>query len=829
MSYTNVVSPLTSFIGRRQEIVAVKQLLAQARLLTLTGAGGCGKTRLAVQTALELAEADVFVDGVWWIELASLSDATFVPQSVARALGVSGAPDQPLIETLASFLKTRHLLLVIDNCEHLLKACAQLVETMLLAAPDVRILATSREPLAVAGETIWLTPSLSTPDPEHLSRPPADLLSDLAEYDAIHLFVERAASVRPTFALTRHNAAAVTRTCHRLDGIPLAIELAAARVNVLTVDQIAARLDNCMTLLASGSRTALLPRHRTLRATIDWSHDLLPDEERTLFRRLSALAGGFTLEAAEAICAEGGLAHEEILDVLSHLVNKSLVVAETEERSEARYRLLEPIRQYAWEQLVESGEEALVRERHLNWFLALAEQAEAEWRGPSQKALLDQLETEHDNLRAALEWSNTDEDKTEARLRLAGALSWFWNVRGYLSEGRRWLEDALTRTEESAGRTLARAKALYGAGVLAFTQGDYVVARPRLEESVTIWQERGDQRGLAHSLVHVGLVALRQGDYASAHSRLEESRALFEEVEDQWGVALALNHLGNLASRQRDYAAAHSLLTGALALCRAVGDKRLTATSLNNLGEVARCEDDDERASVLYEEALALRRELNDKSGIATTLHNLGHVLQHQRDHKKAAALLEESLAVYQEVGDKRGLGLCLAGLAGIAMQTSLGSSARYDEDLRRAVQLFGAADGLLNGISASLAPADRAEYDRNVATLRFQLGEAAYAAAWAEGRAMTLEQAIAEARMPAPVDLPPPSTLRHQPLLEPLTDRELEALRLVAEGLSDRQIAERMTVVVGTVKRHLNNVYGKLGVHRRTEAVARARELGLL
>jgi predicted ATPase len=389
----NLPSELSSFVGREKELSEVKRLLADTRLLTLTGSGGCGKTRLALAAATDLLEE--FEEGVWMVELAPLADPALVPQAVASTLGVREQPGRSPTETLSDYLSSKQVLLVLDNCEHLIEACAVLAEALLHSCPELRILATSREALGITGEVAWLVPSLSLPDLRHLPE-----IESLPRYESARLFVERTTAVKPTFALTERNATAVAQVCYRLDGIPLAIELAAARAKVLSVEQISERLDDCFRLLAAGSRTAM-PRHRTLHATMDWSHDLLPDEEQTLFRRLSVFAGGFTLEAAESVCAGKDLQRDEVLELLSHLVDKSLV-AVWEKDGETRYRLLETVRQYGREKLSESGEEGHLWERHAGYYLALAAKAEPELKGAGQVEWLQRFEWEHDNLRAAI-------------------------------------------------------------------------------------------------------------------------------------------------------------------------------------------------------------------------------------------------------------------------------------------------------------------------------------------------------------------------------------------------------------------------------------------
>jgi predicted ATPase/class 3 adenylate cyclase len=452
----NLPRQLTSFIGRDGEMAEIKQLLSKTALLTLTGAGGCGKTRLALQVAADVLEE--FEEGVWLVELAALADSTLVPQTVAAALGVREEPGRPLTETLIDYLRPRQVLLLLDNCEHLLSASAQLADTSLRACPRLRVLVTSREGLGIAGETTYRVPSLSLPDLQHL--PPVAALS---QFEATRLFVDRAAAAVPSFTLNEQNAPSVAEVCYRLDGIPLAIELAAARVKALPVEQITRRLDDRFRLLTGGSRAAL-PRQQTLRATIDWSYDLLSEAERMLLRRLSVFAGGWTLEAAEAVGAGEGINDDEVQELLTTLVEKSLVLYE-EQRGEARYRLLETVRQYSRERLLESGEMQVVCSRHASFYLNFAEQAEPELRRSDQVGWLNRLDVEHDNLRAALEWSLLGDNQGEVGLRLAGALWWFWLVRSHFTEGRNWLDAAVSRAVDAPAPD--QVKVLNGAAYLA--------------------------------------------------------------------------------------------------------------------------------------------------------------------------------------------------------------------------------------------------------------------------------------------------------------------------------------------------------------------------
>ena len=512
----NLPLQLTSFVGRERELAEAACLLLTTRLLTLTGAGGSGKTRLALEVASQLLKG--FPGGAWLVELAALSDPELVPQVTASTFGVREAPGLDLTEMLVDTLKPRHVLIVLDNCEHLIEACAQLAEKLLRACPRLRILATSREPLRIAGELIWLVPGLSLPDLGQLRR-----TESLLRYEAVQLFTERAKAVLPTFEVRVDNAAALAQVCRRLDGMPLAIELAAARVRVLSVEQIASRLDDSLRLLAGGHRTDL-ERHQTLKATLDWSLDLLSERERRSFRRLAVFAGGFSLEAAEAVCAGEGIEQDEVLDRLTALVDRSLLIVDKQPGRAPRYRLLEPIRQYSEEKLRSSGEEAIVHKRHRDWYLALALAADAKLRGPEQVVWVDRLETEHDNLRAALAWSQQEPEGVEPGLQLATSLYLFWQMRGYLSEGRRWLEIMLFRGSQAPAAL--RARALSAAGLLAIISGDFAQARAFWEQSLAIYQDQADTGRIGLVLMYLAYLAQHERDFSHAASLAGQSLSL---------------------------------------------------------------------------------------------------------------------------------------------------------------------------------------------------------------------------------------------------------------------------------------------------------------
>ena len=709
-----------------------------------------------------------FDDGVWWVELAPISDPDLVPQAVARALGVREAPGRSLTEALLEHLESRKALLVLDYCEHLVEGCAALADTLLRSCPNLRILATSREGLSIVGEITWLVPPLSSPDSNSLIP-----VEELRSYEAINLFVERAEAVVPTFELTEHNAPAVARLCQMLDGMPLAIELAAARVRVLSVEQISSRLEGSFALLTGGSRTAL-PRQRTLRAAIDWSYELLGEAEKVLLGRLSVFAGGFTLEAAEEVCSREGIECEEVLDLLTRLVDKSLVQV-SEQGGEARYRLLETVRQYAREKLEDSGEEPAVKRRHAGFFLEFAERVEPKINGKDREFWLERLDAEHDNLRAALVW-RWEEAEGETALRLSGVLSWFWYHREYWSEWRRWLDGALAIQESGGGssRTAARAKALSGGGFLAWMQGDQATARSQLEESVTLWRGVGDKQGLAQALRFLSGSFESGGDYTAARPLAEESVELFRQGDDTFGLGITLSRLGITALAQGDHAAARAAL----------------------------------------EEGVAICREIDDDWALALALRNLGIGALREGDHEEAVARLAESLTVLQETGNP----LYMQNLELLAAAVSM------QGDHRRAALLFGAAEALRQAVGAFVLPLYRAEYERGVAGTRAGLTEATFNAAWSEGRAMTPEQAVEYALVTEQS-----AALSSEDTASLLSERQVEVLVLVAEGMTDPQVAERLYLSPRTVSQHLRSIYRKLGVPSRAAAAKEAVERGLL
>jgi|KBSMisStaDraftv2_1062788.scaffolds.fasta_scaffold23818_1 non-specific serine/threonine protein kinase len=719
---SNLPEPLTSFVGRERELVEIKRLLPGKRLLTIVGVGGIGKTRLALQAAAEVADA--YRDGVWLIELASISNPLLVSTSVAQVLEIGERAGASLADALCAHLKPRQLLLILDNCEHLLGACATLADAVLRSAADATIIATSREPLHVAGEQTYSLQTLSLPEPSASAE-------SAERSEAVQLFVERARRQVPDFALTTARAPAIAQMCIHLDGIPLALELAAARTRSLSVDQINARLHDRFKLLTSPIRTAL-PRQQTLRATLDWSYDLLAGEERLLLQRLSVFAGGWTLEAAEQVCVGDTFEKCDVLDLLTSLSDKSLVIAEQKD-GYARYRLLETMRQYAQEKLVESRGGDTVQGRHRDYFLALAEEAEPKLMGSEQATWLQRLEEEHENLRAALDRS-LDDAGSDAGLRLCGALQRFWTVRGHVSEGRDWCKRVLANWGGQE-QTEERAKALSSAGRLAFYQCDFPEARALQEESLAIRRQMGNRGGISASLNNLGSVLYNEGDYVAAWAAHKESLEIKRELGDRWGMGASLNNLGNVDLIRGNLASARALYAECLAIMRELGDREAMAAALNNLGDVLNREGDHASARTLLRECLAIDRDLGDRYGTASTLFALGDVDAEQGDCRAARALYVESMAIRRDLGDRRGVAFAMEGLA--AVVAALGSP-------MRAARIWGAAEQLREVIGVPQLPSERPRYDRRVAAVRAAVGnDVAFARAWQEGRALTMEQGI--------------------------------------------------------------------------------------
>ena len=823
---TNLPAQLTSFVGREKEIVAVKQLittntstdspvpavhrpasgagLAQAvpsRLTTLTGPGGTGKTRLSLQVAADLL--DSFPDGVWFVELASLSDPALITQTVLATLGLREEAGRSPLHVLTNYLQEKKTLLILDNCEHLVEASAQLAENLLEACPNLQMLVSSREALGIPGETPYRVPSLSIPDVHHLLS-----IEMFAEYEAVRLFVDRAKTALPAFTITNENAPTIAQICARLDGIPLAIELAAARVKMLKVEQIAERLDDRFRLLTGGSRTAL-PRQQTLRALIDWSHDLLSAPERALLRRLSVFSGGWALEAAETVCAsakdEGGNTKDEVrrmkdeenlptssfilhpfdlrpsdvLDLLTQLINKSLVAVDADivpagyimpagyGSAETRYRLLETVRQYAREKLLEAGEGISIRDRHLNYFMQLAERAEPEFIGPDQVRWMKRMDMELDNLRVALEWAL--ERDVQAGLRLASALRWFWVTYDHIRDGSDKLAELLIQPPALA-RTPVRAKALATQSYLVPYFEDYNQSHTLVEESLSIYQELGDRRGIAESLLikatsvetlEIGRVLIDESlahyralddkpglswalgvrgefadnqNYAEAKYYMEQSLAICRELGHVAGIGVNLINLGTFAVRHGDYALARTWLEEAAQVNRPLGRVRMAETMLA-LGDLEFRDGHHELARAYLEEVVSVMKETGHVITGNWTLARLGHIAASVGAAAQAKEFFKEALRRFKEEGNRVGIVYTLEGVAKLAVQ---------EGQPERAARLLAWADETRMIVGDSRPMVEQVDVDMDLATIHTQLDEATFAAEQTLGRALSVDEAVA-------------------------------------------------------------------------------------
>ena len=813
----NLPSPLSVFIGREGEISEVKQLLSTHRLVTLSGPGGCGKTRLALEVCNRLLEQ--FEQGIRFVELASIFDPTLVPQTIGSTFNIRELSGQSLIDALVNFLSGREILLVIDNCEHLIAACAQFAETILQKCPDLKILATSREVLGITGEVAWIVPPLSLPGQQPWINPASaqDALHLYQDSESVQLFVVRATATSPEFQLTAENGAWVAEICRHLDGMPLAIELAAARVRSLSVQQIEERLDDRFHLLTGGSRTAP-PRQQTLLSTLDWSYALLSATEQKVLQCFSVFVGGATLEAAEWVCAGEEIKSVDVLDTLSHLVDKSLVMADKSEHGQTRYRLLETIRQYVLEKLTESGELDESKNRHLNYLIQWTETAEPQLSGAEPLEWFELFEAEHDNVRAALDWCGTDDNRADSGLRLAVACSRFWRLRGYLSEGRIHILAALSRSNIQE-RTEMRALALYWVASLAYLQSDYPATRLLAEESLSLWRELASTNkvALADTLDLLGELATEEGDYATAPMLFKEALDIFRELEEPGGIGDMLVQLGWAYMRMGRYDDVAPHMQEALAIFREIGHVSLLGFTLSGLGELAIRQRQYENATHLLEEGLAIRKKHGHKWGIGASLGSLGWVALLQHDIHQMKKWLGESLAIRMEIGDKGGIAWCLEKLAEVKKDQG---------QFESAVKIFGHAEALRTPIGSVIDPADQADYNRIIAGLRTALGEEAFAAAWEMGAAMHLEEVIEFAL--AEPESSSESTRAEKEKFGGLTAREREVAGLIAQGKSNREIAEVMTVGIKTVETYVTRILNKLGFDSRVHIATWAVEKGL-
>jgi len=857
----NLPAALTSFVGRERELAACVRLLATARLLTLTGPGGTGKTRLALQVAHALR--DQYVDGVFLVSLASVLDAALVLPAIAQTFGVQAGGGRGLAESITDYLMEKQLLLLLDNFEQVITA-APVVAELLRACPGLAILVTSRAPLRLSGERVFPVPPLALPpapvsDGQPIIEGGPDTPARMTRYAAVSLFVERATAVRPDFELTGENAAHVAEICRRLDGLPLAIELAAARVKLLPPRALRDRLAGRLALLTGGARD-LPARQCTLRDTIAWSYDLLSADEQTLARRLAVFAGGCSLEAAEAVCAADGGTGIEVLNGLASLIDNNLLRQEESDAGEARFTMLQTIQEFCGERLEEAGEAAMMRGRHAAFFLALADQAESRLRTSEHRRWFARLIEDYDNLWAVLSWSQTPTGDHETGLTLAGALWALWPEYGAVVQTRAWLERALARPPSADVRANpARAHALHSLGTLALQEGDFAAAQATLDEGLALAEQLGDRQLAGNLLAHMGRIPLYQGDTAAARARLSaslahyraggfpakvgivlfllgdatrdtdrteaerlylESVALSRQAGNTWALVWPLTSLGQLAFDQGDYATATAYYEESLALRRTFGTPYMLDISLIALGEAARCQGDDARATAYLDEALALSRHVHNRPSIAWAQYNFARLARRRGDLPEARRLFVESLEIAAGIGQQPRLVACLIGLAGVA------ADAHAHE---RAARLLGAAAARSGVVGSPLGPDDRADHERTLAAVRGALGDQRFHLSWNAGEALAPNAVLAEARMPFPMraeTTPAPHTSGNP---DGITPRESEVLRLIASGKTNREVAEALVLSPTTVERHISNLYAKIGARGRADATAYAIRHGLL
>jgi predicted ATPase len=724
----------TGFVGREKEVAAARELLLRqdVRLVTVTGPGGIGKTRLAVQVAGGLVEH--FPGGTHFVPLSSINDPGLIASVIVQTLGIREAGGQSPLEILKVNLhdsRRAPMLLLLDNFEHLIQAAPTVAE-LLATGRNLKIIVTSRAALHVYGEREFPVPPLALPDSR--SMPPVELL----QYPAVALFVQRAIAVKPDFEVNRENASAVTEICARLDGLPLAIELAAARVKVLSPSSMRTRLAGRLQLLTGGARD-LPQRQQTLRAAMDWSYDLLSAAEQRLFRRLSVFVGGCNLEGVEAVCDTKRDLDLDLLDGMASMVDKSLVQQIEQGKGESRFVMLETIREYALEKLEASGEEAALKRAHAAYCLVLAEEEPTEQSGTGGAEWLERLGLEHDNFRTSLEWL-TETGDAEWGLRLGAALFRFWEMHEYLAEGRDRL-DKLLKLAGAAAPTKARARALFAASVLAGAQGHYDSADALMRENLDIARQLRDTQGVAVSLNALAVHARDRGDLAVARSLFEESLVLWRELDDQKAVARSLSNLANVVKLQGEYPRARSLNAECLSIFKNLRDRAGVAWSLNYEGDVARDQGDSAAARALYEQGLAIFRELGDRWGIAGTLADLGTLAREEGNYPTACCLYRESIKIFQELDHKRGIARLLECFAC--------SAAKVQLEAGRSLRLAGAAAALRQNIGAPLTPAEQAKLESGLHPARQALTNAASEAAWSEGWALPVEKATEEVLTP--------------------------------------------------------------------------------
>ncbi len=740
----NLPAQMTSFIGRERELEEIKQALGAHRLVTLTGSGGAGKSRLSLQVGM--ACLNQFPDGVWLVELAPVTDPALVPQTVLSIFNLREDRHRSVQAVLVDFLRAKTLLLVLDNCEHLIEACAQISDALLQACPKLRILASSREALGITGEFAYRVPSLSTPNPEQLPS-----LDHLKKADSIRLFVERASTAKPGFTLTDVNAFSLAQICYRLDGIPLAIELAASRVKVLSPEQIAARLDDRFRLLTGGSRTAL-PRQQTLRAMIDWSYSLLSEEEKTLFRRLAVFVGGWTLDAAEAVCANIGndnIRPHDVLDLLTRLVDKSLVFNE-ESADELRYHRLETIRQYSREKFFETDEVETVRKHHLDFFVQFAELVDKKLKSSDQLLWHRRMSAEQDNLRAALEWGlNNDPDSA---LRIAGAANLFWTAGGYSAEGFRWTQKALEQTEKTPipngitieQRVVARAKALCGLTRLYLSLGDNTNAKRAAEESVALYRQGQDQRGLAFALVVLAYPLEFLGERVQAEAALQESYSIGRAEGDIYIICRALNRLANvIVDLYHDLNLSQGYVEESLHLAKEAGLRSQEAQALEVLGFIASQRNDYAAARAYFKESVRVYEEIGAPFNAILEKSNLAHLERKLGNYQRALEYYRETILAFRDMGQTGAVSHQLECFGFIAVAQGQNE---------RALQLFAAATALREKAGTPMRPEEKVFFDQQLKTLRDKMDSPTLEWIWSKVHALSMDDAITLA-VEAPYD----------------------------------------------------------------------------
>jgi predicted ATPase/DNA-binding CsgD family transcriptional regulator len=795
---------LTSLVGRVRELAQLTSLLRTARLLTLTGTGGSGKTRLGL--ALAESSRARFADGAWWVDLTDVTGPGHLAAAAAAALGIPQSPGQDTETTVRRHLESRESLVVFDNCEQVVAPCAELIENLLRCCPGLTVVATSREVIGVPGELVFRVGGLRLTASG----------SDGQEAEAVDLFTQRARTSMPEFLDGPAERAAVAGLCRRLDGLPLAIELAAARVSVLGVAEIADRLDQDARILRHPSRMAPA-RHQTLEATLDWSHRLLTEPEQILFRRLSAFRGSFSLAAVEAVAVGGGIERADVVDLVAGLVDKSLVLVAGRE-AEYRYRMLETIRQYGEGKLGESGEQPPIHAAHSGFYLSLAEQAQRGLEGTDQASWLERLELEHDNLRAVLRRTLPGQPEVGAPLT---ALLWpFWYRRGYYHEARSWLELATSAAAAEPISADIRAAALTGAGVLAFLQCDYQVAAERLSKARALYEEAGNRVGLATTLQRLGSIAREEGRYADARRLHGESLAIWTEIGDDAGAAASLDYLGFAAWLEGNPARAVALCSQAVAAFRASGRRQETAAALINLGVAAHLTGDDEHAAMHLRTSLNISTELGYQEGVAWALHELAVIIADEHP-AEAADMLRESLTTHLRLGDRWRIASVVETIAELAVAPA---------DAVLAATLLGASNALRLALGTPVPGAERPALDTCLTLVRGALGEGPFARAWRRGEAMTLDE-LADAAGQAITSLgvqAQPAASPAQPLDEfGLTTREMAVLRLLSQGLTNREIGRELLISAGTAGVHVSNILRKLGVSSRVQAATIAQRTG--